>query len=299
MARYLNKDHLNNISNLIDLRLNNLKDEIDKSDKSDEYKNGALDIIDRVFKYKSNYMNQLLEILGDPIDEDLNKIKNSLNDLRSIFKNINYKEKKNMEEIRMTKEEFEKLKFEKLDYDVEISGVPQQIVKVKNDTAMVADRDETKPAKEVEIPLSGYKLGKFAYPLNEEMTYENTIHYNGYLGPVWSVTFENGVSVVSRNGKTFSTMKDTDPKKIIATLEKHPLNLNMRDFDKKAVGRKLTIKRTNAVVKEYIDGKAEVVIVPDGASEFPVFPGINDESPNEKDRFELTVSIFADFIEWK
>ena len=91
MAKYIGKETLQSISELINGKISLMIEEISNSNESDEYKHGALDICNRVSVYKEKQIADLLSKLSEPneTEEKLKDIKRSLEEFQSTIKNKN------------------------------------------------------------------------------------------------------------------------------------------------------------------------------------------------------------------
>lgn len=69
---------------------------------------------------------------------------------------------------------FPTIEFSKLDWDVEVNGIPYQIVRAKGYAHCIGGRLDWGDGNDF-----------WAYPLNEPMTFENLIEFGGVPGATW------------------------------------------------------------------------------------------------------------------
>jgi len=204
---------------------------------------------------------------------------------------------------------FPTIKFTKLDWDVEVNGVPYQIVRAKGYAHCIGGHLDWGEGNDF-----------WAYPLNEPMTFENLIEFDGVPGATWGLEYtptnyiktkwdETEIRsgrklLITRNGKPFYDGFMTFHQAIAyvkdGILAEHPLDLNDRDFDKKCIGRKVWWRSEPAVITDYIQGQACVMIAPDGIDQFTrpaeyVGDSLFDDYYMTH---ELKVEIFSEHINW-
>lgn len=214
-----------------------------------------------------------------------------------------------MAEIRLiTKEDIPDLKYHKLDWDV------------------VVGRDNT-PYQVIHVPGFAHCIGGhldngdgncyWAYPLGEEITYENLLEFDGEPGATWGLEYtptnycktkwgESEIRrgrkmIITRNGEPFYDGLMTFHQAIAyvkdGLLDEHPLHLNERDFDKKCIGRKVWWRSEPAVITRYVKGQACVILKPDGIERFTVPAEFADE-PYYYEEEDVKTSIFDKNIWW-
>ena len=211
-------------------------------------------------------------------------------------------------EINLIEEkDFDNLKYHKLDWDVEVNHRPYQVISVESHAHCIGGK------------LDWGKGNCFwAYPLDEEMSYHNLIEFDGHPGATWGFTYEptNYIKtkwdetsiergrklVITRNGSVFydgfMTIHDCMAYVLDNKLDEHPLNLNMRDFDKKCIGRKIWYRSQPAVITSYIKGQACIMIAPDGIDHFKKPAEYENDDFLYYDEEELKVEIFSKWIYW-
>lgn len=214
-----------------------------------------------------------------------------------------------MSEIRLiTKEDFPDLKYGKLDWDVEVKGIPYQVIKVEGFAHCLGGHLDW-----------GDGNNFWAYPLNTEMSYETLVEFNGEPGPTWGIEYSstNYVKskwgetevrrgrklVITRNGKPFYDGLMTFHQAIAyvkdGLLEEHPLGLDERNFDQKCIGRKVWWRSQPAVITDYINGQACVILKPDGIDKFEIPKEFeNSDLPYDEEQEEIKTTIFDDHIWW-
>lgn len=214
-----------------------------------------------------------------------------------------------MTEIRLiTKEDFPNLKYSKLDWDVEVKGTPYQIIRIEGFVHCIGGHLDW-----------GEGNNFWAYPLNEEMTFENLIEFDGEPGPTWGLEYSptNYVKtkwgeteicrgrrlVITRNEKPFYDDPMSFHQAIAyvkdGLLDEHPLGLNERDFDKKCIGRKVWWRSQPAIITDYINGQAAVILIPEGSDTFAIPREFeNDSCLFHEEESEIKTSIFDKHIWW-
>lgn len=214
-----------------------------------------------------------------------------------------------MVEIRcIEKEDIDNLSYRKLDWDVNINGVPYQVIKAAGYAHTIGGRLDW-----------GDGNCLYAYPLGEKMTYENLTPFDGHPGARWGLIYNQtntfnshyGDSYIDARRKLTITRNDEEFYSGLMTfneavsyifdgkLDEHPLDLNERDFDKKCIGRKIFYRSQPAKIESYVKRQACVIVVPDGFDSF--------ETPNEfksepvidyEEGKSVKISIFDPHIYW-
>lgn len=191
-----------------------------------------------------------------------------------------------------------------MDWDVEINGIPYYVVKIEG-----------------YVHTIGGKYGAndlWAYPRDKEPTYETLIEF-GCDNPIsWGIRYEpknyskckwdecearsGGVVMITRNGKDFCNVfgkginYGIDKARVmISEFQEHPLDLNMIDFDKKMIGRKVWWRSEPAIVESYISGQACVILEPDGIEAFSVPAEFRNEE--DADCFYEDGDVKADILD--
>lgn len=211
-----------------------------------------------------------------------------------------------MVELRLIKaEDIPNLKYSKLDWDVCVRGVPYQVIRVPGFAHCTGGHLD-------------YGEGNtfWAYPLGEELTIDNLIEFNGVRGAAWGIEYTpvNGIKskwgeteiyssrklLLTRNGEPFYDELMTFHQAIAyvqdGLLNEHPLELNSRDYDKKAIGRKVWWRSEPGIITWCRNGR--VGISPDGMEKFSI-PKEFEKDPFYEDREpEIITSIFDEHIWW-
>lgn len=195
------------------------------------------------------------------------------------------------------------LNMNKYDWDVVINGRQYYVMRIEG-----------------YVHTIGGKYGEndlWAYPRNEEPSYENLIEF-GCENPVcWGIRYEpynytkckwgeceaksaNGI-VITRNGEDFcdEVFGGLDKAKVmISEFNEHPLGFNEIDFDNKAIGRKVWWRSEPAVITNYINGQACVILKPDGIKGFTVPAEFRDEDPEYYCEGDVKTSVLDKHIWW-
>lgn len=200
------------------------------------------------------------------------------------------------------------LKMRKLDWDVVMNGKPFQVVMIEG-----------------YVHTIGGKWGDnnlWAYPRDEEPTYENLIEYRSEKPVMWGIKFNphhymkskwdetemrySGEVTITRNGEDFYTLMGggryygIDKARVLITrMEEHPLDLNIIDYDKKMIGRKVWWRSQPAIITDWIKGQACVILEPDGIERFqkPAEYANDDMFADEDDEY-IKTTIFDEHIYW-
>lgn len=210
-----------------------------------------------------------------------------------------------MPEIRLIKEsDFPLTNYTKLDWDVEVDGVPYQVIRVPGFAHCIGG------------PLD-YGDGNdfWAYPLDRDLSIDTIVEYNGVRGAAWGIEYtptnhirckwetsvESGRKlVITRNGKRFYDDLMTFHQAIAyvkdGILDEHPLELNSRDYDKKAIGRKVWWRSEPGIITWCHNGR--VGISPDGMEKFSIPKEFEKDSSYEDREPEIVTSIFDKHIWW-
>lgn len=209
-----------------------------------------------------------------------------------------------MSNIRLIERDtdFSKLHMYKMPWDVEIKGIPYQVVKIEG-----------------YIHTLGGKQGEndlWMYPRNENPTCENLIEFQCEKpGVCWGIKYEpynyirnkwdelecftSGGAMITRNGRDFYFCRAgiDEAKYRIKHLDEHPLELNEYGFEEKMIGRKVWWRSEPAIITKWIgNGQACVILEPDGIDKFATPPEfIEDYIEEEQD---IKTDIFDQHIWW-
>ena len=214
-----------------------------------------------------------------------------------------------MTEIKLIgKDDIANLKYTKMDWDVVVKGIPYQVIRVDGFVHTIGGRLD-----------NGDGNCLWAYPLGEELKYDNLREFDGVPGARWGIEYtptnylkckwdelsiERGRKlIITRNDEPFydgfMTIHEALAYVLDNKLDEHPLNLNMRDFDKKCIGRKVWWKSEPAIITSYIRKQACVILEPDGMKEFSIpaeYKGDDFMPYDERD--SIKTSIFDEHIWW-
>lgn len=216
-----------------------------------------------------------------------------------------------MAEIRLiTKEDIPNLKYRNMDWDVEVKGVPYQVIKVDGFVHCIGGHLDWGEGNDF-----------WAFPLHDSMTIDTLVEFNGEPGPAWGIEYsptnyiktkwgeteirQGRKLIITRNGKPFYDGMVTFHQAIAyikdGILDEHPLELNRRYFDERCIFRKIWYRSEPAVITSYINGQACIMIKPDpeyGLKEFSTPREFEGELHLDEDRTELKVSIFDEHVWW-
>ena len=212
-----------------------------------------------------------------------------------------------MSEFKLIKKDDDSYKshMKKLDWDVVVRSVPYQIVRIEGYVHTIGGHLDW-----------GNGNDFWAYPLGEEPSYENLIEFNGEAGATWGIEYEptNYIKskwgetevlrgrklIITRNGEPFYDECLTFHQAIAyvkdGILDEHPLGLNSRDFDKKAIGRKVWWRSEPGIITWCHNGR--VGISPDGMEKFSIPKEFENDSLYEDREPVIVTSIFDEHIWW-
>ena len=197
-----------------------------------------------------------------------------------------------------------KIKFLPLDWDLVIKGRPYYVVDLPNFVHTI-----------------GGKWGAnsyWAYPRDEEPSYENLVEFESDYAVEWGLTYnphhyirnKYGESMVMntsrvliyRNGRIFydGCYSIDHARHIISNCQDHPLELNSIDYDKKMIGRKVWWRSEPGIITRWVDGQACVIIEPDKdlIDKFTTPAEFADEGDDFYEDNEVKTSIFDKHIWW-
>ena len=183
-----------------------------------------------------------------------------------------------MRKINLIKEntDISTLKMTRFDWDVIINGVPYYVVKIEGFYHSISSNE--------------FIDQLWAYPRNQQPTYDNLIHYPYNTGVQWGITCTPkyitktkydetearsiNATLITRNGFPFYVISGglnygiPKAQTIISDIKEHPLDLEMIDFDKKMIGRKIWWRSEPGIITDWISGQAYIIIEPDGIESF-------------------------------
>lgn len=167
----------------------------------------------------------------------------------------------------------------------------------------------------------GEPIDLWAWPRDEEPSYDNLVEYELDSPVAWGLNYHEGRYIkckwddaMLRGGAgTTITRNDEDfyyvsggkgysiPKALmlVAEIQEHPLDFGTIDFDKKMVGRKIWYNSQPAIIERYIKGQCCVIIRPDGMERFET-PAEFAEEPlwDDEDAKWLKVDCLASERVW-
>lgn len=193
------------------------------------------------------------------------------------------------------------LKMSKYDWDIVLRGVPYQVVRIEGYIHSIGGKRRINDL--------------WAYPRNEEPTYENLVEYSGdgvcwgykyqpynYIRCKWgeSEIFTSGGVMITRNDEDFYFCREGINKALylIRNLDEHPLDLNFIDYDKKMIGKKVWWRSEPGVITSWIKGQACVIIKPDGIEKFTTPAEYADEGDDYYEDGYVKADIFDNHINW-
>lgn len=212
-----------------------------------------------------------------------------------------------MSEIRLIDKDTVIPKVRPLDWDVEIKGTPYYVIRLEGFVHTI-----------------GGHWGEndyWAYPRNEEPSYENLLEFNSPSPVLWGIEYKpkhylrckwgeseilKGSNLfITRNGRIFDELANNginygiDKARIrIEEYNEHALGLNTIDFDKNMIGRKIWWRSQPAKIKRFIWGQACVIIVPDGIDKFETPPEFRDDDWIEDGGEDIKTHISDKHIWW-
>lgn len=175
-----------------------------------------------------------------------------------------------------------------MDWDVVINGIPHYVVRIES-----------------YVHTIGGRYGEndlWAYPRDKAPTYDTLVEF-GCENPVaWGIRYEpqnytktkwdetearsgSGVAI-TRNGEIFCHVTGglnygiDKARAMIVEFGEHPLDLSTINFDQKAIGRKVWWRSEPAIITEYVDKQACVILEPDGIERFTVPAEFAKEEPD-------------------
>ena len=175
-----------------------------------------------------------------------------------------------------------------MDWDVVINGIPHYVVRIEGYVHTIGGR------------YGGNDL--WAYPRDKAPTYDTLVEF-GCENPVaWGIRYEpqnytktkwdetearsgSGVAI-TRNGEIFCHVTGglnygiDKARAMIVEFGEHPLDLSTINFDQKAIGRKVWWRSEPAIITEYVDKQACVILEPDGIERFTVPAEFAKEEPD-------------------
>ena len=215
-----------------------------------------------------------------------------------------------MTDIKLISKETDisKLKMRNMNWDVVIGNRPYYVTRIDG-----------------YVHTIGGKWGEnnlWAYPRDEQPTYENLVEY-GSANPVnWGIKFEphhymktkwgetdisySGSVTITRNGEDFYTLGGginygiDKARVLISELQEHALDFDLIDYDKKMIGRKVWYRSQPAIITRWIKGQACVILEPDGIDSFktPAEFENDDMFGDDENKKSIKTEVFNKSIYW-
>lgn len=207
--------------------------------------------------------------------------------------------------------------YREMDWDVEIDGRPYKVVKIKGFGHSLVIYGV------IDI------LNEFwCYPLNEAPSYLNLLKYKSieHPGPIWGIqlrpylakTADGSVvyreyAEITRNDKVFynELMTYEQAYHILEKIIQHPINFQVRDYEKAIVNRKVWWNYQPGIITKWLPKQCRVLIESEDGYKFrkPAYlysDEINDiETLNKAERdlyyeedYPICESIFSSSIIW-
>jgi hypothetical protein len=206
-------------------------------------------------------------------------------------------------------EDIPALDYKEMPWDVVVNTTPYQVIKAAGFVHTIGGKLDWGDGNDF-----------WAYPADEQMSFNNLIPFNGIPGARWGIEFypthyykshwddteirAGRHLVITRNGLPFydgfMTLHEALAYVLDGKLDEHPAELNNRDFDEHLIGRKVWWRSEPGIITYYCKGQAAVILKPDGIERFTPpkeyegdgFGGYDD------DEGEIKASIFDNHIWW-
>lgn len=214
------------------------------------------------------------------------------------------------------KDDLSKLSISKIDWDVEIGGISQQLVRI-------TDRAHGEGG---EYGINEY----YVYPLREEMSVKNLTPYWGLKGGIaWGIHFEyknyfrpgngfnkdsqireNGSCWITRNGKKFYEVSGikheyalAKAQALIVELSECGIEFYERNWEAQVIGKKVWYHNQPAKIKRVVKEQGCFILEPDGIDFFEPEPYSYDDEEERKDwindyGIDLKVEFLSSNIHW-
>lgn len=198
------------------------------------------------------------------------------------------------------------LKMYKLDWDVVIYNRPYYVVRINGYVHSISNRYG--------------ENNLWAYPRDEEPSYENLVQFECAELVRWGIRYEprnyisfkyeepeamsGGRIIITRNDADFCEIHGglsygIDKARImIEEFKEHPLPLEHIDYDKKMIGRKVWWRSEPAIITSYVDGQAAIILEPDGIEHFTVPAEFAKDDPDYYCEGSVKTSILDKHIWW-
>ena len=188
------------------------------------------------------------------------------------------------------------LNMELKNWDVEINGVPYQVVRIKGHVHSISGRSGA--------------CDLWAYPRSESPTTKNLVKFNVYNPVSWGIVCKpknylchndgeacssNSV-IVTRNGEKFYTCSakgmnaGIDEARIaISAFIRHPLGLNNFDYEEKMKGRVVYYRGVKAVITKFLKEQACVMVAPAEGTSLVLYPFDYKIAPNKDGEIKVSI----------
>ena len=170
------------------------------------------------------------------------------------------------------------LKMSKMPWDVEINGVPYQVVRIEGYVHSIGGRHG--------------ENNLWMYPRN-----------GNYTRTKWDEIecVTSGGAMITRNGKDFYFCRGgiDEAKWLVKRLDEHPLELNEYGFAEKMIGKKVWWRSEPAIITSWIgNGQACVILEPDGIDNFTKPAEFVDDDCMDDGERDIKADIFDEHIWW-
>lgn len=200
--------------------------------------------------------------------------------------------------------DIDKLKLINMPWDVEVKGIPYQVVQIKGYVHTICGiRGEN---------------DLWMYPRNSKPTYGNLLEYQcSGNGVCWGINYQpynyirtkhdepecftTGGAMITRNGRDFFFCRYgiDEAKYLINKIQDHPIYPNEYGFEEKIIGRKVWWRSEPAVVTSWVgNGQACVILKPDGIDYFKIPAEFLNEEPMQSRERIIKTDIFDEHIWW-
>lgn len=193
-----------------------------------------------------------------------------------------------------------------MDWDVVINDIPYYVAKIDGYVHTIGGRYGDNDL--------------WAYPRDKVPIYDTLIEFACDSPVAWGICYEPrnrtktkwdeteawsvGGVFITRNGKIFCHVGGglnygiDKARTMIAEFNEHPLELNTIDFDKKAIGRKVWWRSEPAIIEQYVNEQACVILKPDGIDSFTVPSEFAEEGPDYYEDGFVKTDILDNHIWW-
>lgn len=206
--------------------------------------------------------------------------------------------------------DYSKLKTIEYNFDVVYNDTPLRVFRVPGYCHSIEYRNGVQYKNDTYVrrrnePLSRHNI--MTWDITDDFVNWGIVysprHILDYSDTSGSVVRHISDYIITRNGKKFCddcySISEAEYK--ITKFKSHPLGLNLIDFDREMIGRKISWMGQPATIESFVNGRAFVTIIPDDGA-FRTLTYERDRSDRFKCRehrqSELTLSILSDKINW-